>query len=1374
MIILKKILILNSFIRQFTGSEIVVLELAEYFFLLKNDVTVASFSMANPLLNEFNKRGINVISLYELEQNSHYDIIWSHHFPTIEYCILDKNISADKIIFSSLSGFTELECPPLILDKITHLLVNSIENKKVLENIGFCKDDIYLFPNPAPEAFFRRSYCLKDKLSKIAFISNHIPKELIDAKTLLENNNISVDIYGFGYNEVLITEDILCKYDAVVTIGKTVQYCLALGLPVYCYDIFGGNGWLVKEHFKQASIYNFSGRGFSIKKSGKDIFNEISKEYKKENFNFYKEEAHDNYCLNKVVSDILHKKNRIINYNKDILLYLRTRQQKVYSSLKENDAYIQLFFSNDHNFSEINSIKKGITFNGFNAFGFELNKDHIYYRLDISNFPSIILAFRLSYVCHNGNEEILLLNDKVTEQLEIDDDKIFLWGNDSKIYFEIKHKIKVINVSFYINNSDLLQERLIKGQEHYCNCKSENAILLKNNTLLSLEVSKIQKELSKMDSQLVNLEEENRSLILRVHELSESNQENLRLLAKSEYDINNIKKSKVYKMVKVLKKTKNKLYDKLNYRLILKSGLFDTNYYIESNNDVKEQGIDPIKHYMHYGWFEGRNPSRIFNTNFYTETYSDVKESGLNPLIHYIKWGKKENRKINDLGILPRKNKLGQCLDIFRLIKHNPSLVSKFIFMVKQYGISYTLLKVNNKLEKLDVSNNSEGNLLSISLPSISDILESLNKEENINKILTFYQDKKSNKKIDIIIPIYNGYEFLDKLFESLVKNTSLPYRLIIGNDKSPDKRVKDFIIDFIQKNPNIDIIFIDNNENLGFLKTVNLLSSYAENHLVILNTDTEVPKYWLERLMYPIFSNKNIASTTPFTNSGTICSFPEYLVDNSTLYRDLQLSQIDSLFAYLDVDKQMISVPTGVGFCMGMNFDVIQKIGMFDEIYGKGYGEENDWCQRAIQAGFENVHIPNLFVYHKHGGSFLSEDKKRYIEEHYRILLNKFPTYDQQVQKTIKENKFDTLRRFMKVLIDFNYTKNKNIVFIDHDLGGGANAYRKQKISEYLKEGNNIVSFTYNINIDEYHIEFITSNYNEKFKIDSESDFFNSLEFLKLDLIFLNGLVSFPDVIGMISKVISFKKKENVQMIFPIHDYFCISPNYTLLGENGKYAGVPVDLAKHALFLQNSTQEFKLFCEETDAMLWHSSWENLLNECNKILCFSHSSEDIILTAYPKLQNQLVYIPHDISGKYDNIYDDKLEKSKKIIGILGNINLAKGSGVVKELVSYIENNHLDIKIVLIGNIDCSIKSSIFSKTGSYKGDELPYIIKEHGITEFLIPSIWPETFSYTTDEIMQLGYPLSVFDLGAPAERVRNYSKGKILPLEGYLEILCK
>jgi GT2 family glycosyltransferase len=45
--------------------------------------------------------------------------------------------------------------------------------------------------------------------------------------------------------------------------------------------------------------------------------------------------------------------------------------------------------------------------------------------------------------------------------------------------------------------------------------------------------------------------------------------------------------------------------------------------------------------------------------------------------------------------------------------------------------------------------------------------------------------------------------------------------------------------------------------------------------------------------------------------------------------------------------------------------------IGYFDEDrFGRGYGEENEFCQRAIKKGWCNLVTPNLYVYHKGGAS--------------------------------------------------------------------------------------------------------------------------------------------------------------------------------------------------------------------------------------------------------------------------------------------------------------------------------------------------------------------------------------------------------------------
>lgn len=85
------------------------------------------------------------------------------------------------------------------------------------------------------------------------------------------------------------------------------------------------------------------------------------------------------------------------------------------------------------------------------------------------------------------------------------------------------------------------------------------------------------------------------------------------------------------------------------YKLIKKSKLFDSNYYLLNNPDVRRADVNPLLHYVKYGWKERRNPSAIFNTNDYLSLYDDVKVSGINPLVHYIKYGKKEGRKTNSV-----------------------------------------------------------------------------------------------------------------------------------------------------------------------------------------------------------------------------------------------------------------------------------------------------------------------------------------------------------------------------------------------------------------------------------------------------------------------------------------------------------------------------------------------------------------------------------------------------------------------------------------------------------------------------------------------------------------------------------------------------
>ena len=78
--------------------------------------------------------------------------------------------------------------------------------------------------------------------------------------------------------------------------------------------------------------------------------------------------------------------------------------------------------------------------------------------------------------------------------------------------------------------------------------------------------------------------------------------------------------------------------------LLRESGYFDPFWYEQNNPDVSARGVDPLRHYLLYGGFEGRSPGPKFDSLGYLEINPDVRAAGVNPLVHYLKYGRAEGR----------------------------------------------------------------------------------------------------------------------------------------------------------------------------------------------------------------------------------------------------------------------------------------------------------------------------------------------------------------------------------------------------------------------------------------------------------------------------------------------------------------------------------------------------------------------------------------------------------------------------------------------------------------------------------------------------------------------------------------------------------
>ena len=103
--------------------------------------------------------------------------------------------------------------------------------------------------------------------------------------------------------------------------------------------------------------------------------------------------------------------------------------------------------------------------------------------------------------------------------------------------------------------------------------------------------------------------------------------------------------------------------------------------------------------------------------------------------------------------------------------------------------------------------------------------------------------------------------------------------------------------------------------------------------------------------------------------------------------------------------------IPTAVGFCMFVRRELLDSIGLFDaDTFGLGYGEENDFCMRAMKAGYRNVLCDDTFVAHVGSQSFTAQTQAL-KERNSQLLFAKHPEYLDLVQRFIADDPLAPIR---------------------------------------------------------------------------------------------------------------------------------------------------------------------------------------------------------------------------------------------------------------------------------------------------------------------------------------------------------------------------
>ncbi len=219
----------------------------------------------------------------------------------------------------------------------------------------------------------------------------------------------------------------------------------------------------------------------------------------------------------------------------------------------------------------------------------------------------------------------------------------------------------------------------------------------------------------------------------------------------------------------------------------------------------------------------------------------------------------------------------------------------------------------------------------------------------------------------DIVLPVYNGLTYVKECLDSILKNTkSVSYQLYIVDDCS-DLTTGTYLSTVAKNYPQITLK--RNNQNLGFVRSCNHgISLGGSPYVVLINSDVIVTADWLFRLLRCAKSDQRIASVNPLTNHAANINIP--MASGANFYGMDEFLRSNS-------QKRYPNVVTGVGFCLLLRRACLDKVGLFDEIFGRGYCEESDLCMRLTTNGYRTVVADDVYVYHKGCVSFKDRNKR-------------------------------------------------------------------------------------------------------------------------------------------------------------------------------------------------------------------------------------------------------------------------------------------------------------------------------------------------------------------------------------------------------------
>ncbi|MBI1976642.1 MAG: glycosyltransferase family 2 protein [Candidatus Omnitrophica bacterium] len=222
----------------------------------------------------------------------------------------------------------------------------------------------------------------------------------------------------------------------------------------------------------------------------------------------------------------------------------------------------------------------------------------------------------------------------------------------------------------------------------------------------------------------------------------------------------------------------------------------------------------------------------------------------------------------------------------------------------------------------------------------------------------------------DLILLTWNHLEVTRRCLGSLFQRTDFPCRLILVDNGSDQKGVIEYLNAVRPDGPIKSVVFLRNEEDLGFSRGMNRGLRYAlehqpARHLCVISNDVVMTDGWLSELIRIADRLPEIGLVNPVsTNFGF---YPPN--ENKINEYALRLTRHEK--------GKWQELGSCIGFCFLIKREVLEGVGLFDEVYGMAYYEDADLSKRAQAAGYLCALAQGSYVYHEQGESFGKQQQK-------------------------------------------------------------------------------------------------------------------------------------------------------------------------------------------------------------------------------------------------------------------------------------------------------------------------------------------------------------------------------------------------------------